>query len=109
MAGEAEGRELTLHAHASRLTLHAYSCKGPERIFNGAAAMKPWKTSSAMNEPRNARLSFRIYRYWSGYGTILPPGTSRKPAGPREAAMRFFETPRLISTSLFLITCRACW
>jgi len=34
MAGEAEGRELTLHAHASRLTLHAYSCKGPERILN---------------------------------------------------------------------------
>ncbi len=79
MAGEAEGRELTLHAHASRLTLHAYSCKGPERIFNGAAAMKRRKTSSATNEPRNARLSFRLDPQWSGYGLILPEGTSRKP------------------------------
>ncbi len=79
MAGEAEGRELTLHAHASRLTLHAYSCKGPERIFNGAAAMKRRKTSSATNEPRNARLSFRLDPQWSGYGPILPEGTSRKP------------------------------
>ncbi len=26
-------------------------CKGPERIFNGAAAMKRWKRSSATNEP----------------------------------------------------------
>jgi hypothetical protein len=30
----AERREITLRA--PRLTLHAYSCKGPERIFNGS-------------------------------------------------------------------------
>ncbi len=41
--------------NAPRLTLHAYNCKGPERIFNGAVAMKRRKTSSAMYEPRNAR------------------------------------------------------
>ena len=35
----AERREITLHA--PRLTLPAYSSKGRERIFNGAAAMKP--------------------------------------------------------------------
>jgi len=28
-------------------------CKGPEWIFKGATAMKPWKTSSATKEPRN--------------------------------------------------------
>jgi hypothetical protein len=41
--------------NAPRLTLHAYNCKGPERIFKGAVAMKRWKTSSAMYEPRDAR------------------------------------------------------
>ncbi len=41
--------------HARRLTPHAYSCEGPERFFNGAAAMKRWKTFSAMYEPRDAR------------------------------------------------------
>ncbi len=35
-------------------------CKGPERILNGAAAMKPWKTSSATNETRSACPSFRL-------------------------------------------------
>ncbi len=30
-------------------------CKGQERIFNGATAMKPWKTSSATNETPSAR------------------------------------------------------
>ena len=35
-------------------------CKGPERILNGAAAMKPWKTSSATNETRSACSSFRL-------------------------------------------------
>ncbi len=35
-------------------------CKGPERIFTGAAAMKPWETSCATNEPRNAYYSFRL-------------------------------------------------
>ena len=62
------------------------SCKGPERIFNGAAAMKRWKTSSAMYEPRNARFSFRLDPQWSGYGPILPQGTSRKPEPSREVA-----------------------
>jgi len=27
-------------------------CKGPERIFDGAGALKPWKASSATNETR---------------------------------------------------------
>jgi hypothetical protein len=33
--------------------------------------MKPWKTASAMYEPRDARLSFRLDPQWSGYGPIL--------------------------------------
>src|SRR5271157_1301222 len=42
---------------ASRLTRHACSRNGPERMFTGTAAMKHWKmkhwkTSSAMYEPR---------------------------------------------------------
>src|SRR5271166_6143688 len=41
--------------------------------------MKPWKTSSATNETRSARPSFRLDPQWSGYGPILPQGTSRKP------------------------------
>src|SRR5271166_2726417 len=41
--------------------------------------MKPWKTSSATNETRSARPSFRLDSQWSGYGPILPQGTSRKP------------------------------
>jgi hypothetical protein len=40
--------------------------------------MKLWKTSSATNEPRNARLSFHLDPQWSGYEPILPRGTSRK-------------------------------
>ena len=45
--------------------------------------MKPWKTSAATNETRNARPSFRLDSQWSGYGPILPQGTSRKPeTGP---------------------------
>jgi hypothetical protein len=47
-------------------------CKGPERIFDGAGALKPWKASSATNEPRNAWPSFRLDPQWSGYGPILP-------------------------------------
>ena len=64
-------------------------CRGPERIFDGATAMKPWKTSPATYENGNARLSFRLGPRWSGYGPILPQGTSRKPkpAGPREAPL----------------------
>jgi hypothetical protein len=54
-------------------------CKGPEGIFNGAAAMKPWKTSSAIHEPRNGPPSFRLDPQWSVYGRLLPQGTSRKP------------------------------
>src|SRR5271157_263814 len=46
-------------------------CAGPEQIFNGAAAMKPWKRSSATNEPRSACLSFRLDPKWSDYGPIL--------------------------------------
>jgi len=41
--------------------------------------MKPWKTTSATNETRGARPSFRLDPQWSGYGPILPQGTSRKP------------------------------
>ncbi len=47
-------------------------CKDPERIFNGAAAMKPWKASSATNEPRNAWPSLRLDPQWSGHGPVLP-------------------------------------
>jgi len=48
--------------------------------------MKPWKTSSATNETRNARPSFRLDPQWSGYGPILPQGTARKPeTGPDPA------------------------
>ena len=54
-------------------------CEGPERIFAGAAAMKPWNTSSATNEPRNACRSFRLDPQRSGYGPILPQGASRRP------------------------------
>src|SRR5208337_1151763 len=34
--------------------------------------MKPWKTSSATNDTRSARPSFRLDSQWSGYGPILP-------------------------------------
>gem|GEM_PF-6846230 len=64
---------------ASRLTRHACSRKGPERMFTGTAAMKHWKTSFAMYEPRNDCLSFRLDPQWSSYGPILPQGPSRKP------------------------------
>ena len=48
-----------------------------------ATAMKPWKTSSATNETRNAGSSFRIDPQWSGFGPVLPKETSRKPeTGP---------------------------
>jgi hypothetical protein len=46
-------------------------CKGPERNLSGATAMKPWKTSSATNETRNADPSARVDPQWSGYGRIL--------------------------------------
>ncbi len=51
-------------------------CKGPERIFDGATAMKPWKRSSATNETRGARPTFRLDPQWSGSGPISPHGTS---------------------------------
>ena len=48
--------------------------------------MKPWKTSFATNETRSAGPSFRLDLQWSGYGPILPQGTSRKPeTGPGPA------------------------
>src|SRR5208337_4799299 len=53
--------------------------KGLERIFNGAAAMKPWKTYSVTNETRSACPSFGLDPQWSGHGPILPQETSRKP------------------------------
>src|SRR5271157_6502464 len=55
--------------------------------------MKPWKTSYAMYEPRNAWSFFRLDPQWSRYGPILPLGTSRKPeTGPDHA-----EPPSVIS------------
>ena len=49
-------RELKLRGLVERVLVVApkgLGCKAPERIFNGAAAMKPWKTSFATNERRN--------------------------------------------------------
>ena len=49
-----------------------FGCKDPERILEGARAIKPWKTSSAANETRSARPCSRPDPQWSGYGPILP-------------------------------------
>ena len=53
--------------------------QGPGVNLQRATAMKPWKTSFATNETRDARPSFRLDPQWSGYGPVLPQGTSRKP------------------------------
>src|SRR5271157_5205990 len=37
--------------------------------------MKPWKTSPAMYEPRNVRLTLRLDLQWPGYGPFLPQGS----------------------------------
>jgi len=52
--------------------------QGPGVNLQRATAMKPWKTSFALIST-DARPSFRLDPQWSGYGPVLPEGTSRKP------------------------------
>ena len=58
-------------------------CKGPEGIFTGAAAMKPWKTSSAMYEPAMAVFLFALIRNGLSMGDCYHSARrreNRKPA-----------------------------
>ena len=82
----AEPREITLHA--SRLQL-----QGPGVNLQRGTAMKPRKTSSATNETRSARPSFRLDPQCSGYGPILPQGTSRKPKTGRSPRSHHLSSP----------------
>jgi hypothetical protein len=68
---------------------------GPGVDLQRATAMKPWKMSSATNETRSACFSFRLDPQWSGYGPVLPQGTSRKPETGRTPRSRKNQKPSL--------------